>query len=150
MYCFLSKDLNVLSIIKIRCCVEFFGLSTHFKLYANAKSKLSHDVAYLFLFFSDNVPTSMLIVRFLEILGVILLSFALLSRVVAHYRMRNPEDTFIWDGILTVISGMYTLVKVMSKHRPGTGTIIIEILSSKQKWKITKPQIDIIQREFSK
>ena len=97
--------------------------STHFKLFANAKSKLSHDVAY---FFSDNVPTSMLIVRFLEILGVILLSFALLSRVVANYRMRNPEDTFIWDGILTVISGMYTLTKVMSKHRPGTGTIKIE------------------------
>ena len=58
--------------------------------------------------FSDDVPTSLLVVRILEILGVILLSFALLSRVVAHsdYLMRKPEDTFVWDGILTIISGM--------------------------------------------
>ena len=58
--------------------------------------------------FSDYVSTSMLVVRFLEILGVILLSFALLSRVVAHsdYLIRNSEDTFVWDGILTIISGM--------------------------------------------
>ena len=58
------------------------------------------------IIFSDSVPTSMLVVRALEIFGVILLSIALLGRIVVHYIMRRSQEVFIWDGLVSVLSGL--------------------------------------------
>ena len=56
--------------------------------------------------FSGYVTDSMVLVRTLEIIGALLLIVALLCRAVVHYGKRHSRQTvFIWDGLLTVVSG---------------------------------------------